>query len=53
MLYLIIALLIIFYMFFVVIKIRKRKIDELVKFLNQVNYSELKSELINCKEKDR
>lgn len=53
MLYIIIALQTIFYMFFVFIKIRKRKIDQLIRFLNNVNYSELKSELIKCKEKDR
>ncbi|SCG82485.1 hypothetical protein DW1_0877 [Proteiniborus sp. DW1] len=53
MLHLILAILVIFYMFFVVIKIRKKKIDELTRFLNNVNYSELKSKLIKSNEKDR
>ncbi|WP_352417789.1 hypothetical protein [Proteiniborus sp.] len=53
MLYVLFTLLILFYMFFVIIKIRKRKIDELRRFLNDINYADLKTVLIRDNEKDR
>ncbi len=53
MIYVLFALLILFYMFFIIIKIRKSKIDELIRFLNNVNYSDLKAGLIEGSEKDR
>lgn len=53
MLYVLFALLILFYMFFVVIKIRKKKIDELMRFLNSVSYADFKTGLIEGNKKDR
>lgn len=51
--YILISLVFLFYMFIVIIKIRKREIDRLRCFLNSISYMDLKSTLVKDKEEDR
>ena len=53
MLYVLLAPIILFYMFFAVIQIRKNKINKLRRFLNCISYMDLKATLIHGIEKGR